>query len=475
MIPYIAFRMTPPDTTASNRSPLLSGSLAKALASLSVPMLLSGALQEVQSLIDLFWVGRLGPHAVAAVSMSGIVMFLLSPVAMGLMVGTTALVSRRVGAHQPREAGHAAAQSLLLSAGLGVLVSVVGWFLAPQVFPLLGVRVTDAVQHGVDPAQIVRAGIGFLRIIMAGQWLMFILLACFASLQAAGNARTPMICSLTATVANMILDPLLIYGIGPFPKLGVPGAALATVISQAIALIAALRALRRNDQGLTLRRASFRPDPAICRRILSIGLPGSGQLLLRSAMSAALMRIVAICGPVAVAGYGIGLRWHMFILMPAFALGNATATLVGQNLGAGQPDRARRSAWLASGMDAGIMVLFALLALVAAEPLVRCFTKDPEVVKIGVQYLRVVSPFYPAVAFGIILGRALNGAGDSLAPMVITAVSLWGIQFPAALLLARAVDPPTLGIWLAIAAGNVAHALLIAGRFHHGAWTRREV
>ena len=468
--------MAPPgNTTGSTRAPLLSGSLLRALATLSIPMLLSGALQEVQSLIDLFWVGRLGPHAVAAVSMSGIILFLLSPVAMGLMIGTVALVSRRVGERQPQEAGHAAAQSLLLAAGLGLLTSVAGWILAPQVFPLLGVRASDAVQHGVDPALIVQAGVAFLRIIMAGQWMLFILMACFAALQAAGNARTPMFCSLAASVANMILDPLLIYGFGPFPRLGVPGAALATILSQGIALAAALHALRRTDQGLTLQRASFRPDLPICWRILRVGLPGSGQILLRSALSAALMRIVAICGPVAVAGYGIGLRWHMFILMPAFALGNATAALVGQNLGAGQPDRARRSAWLASGIDAGIMVLFAGLALVAAEPLVRCFTQDAEVVRVGVQYLRVVSPFYPAVAFGIILGRALNGAGDSLAPMVITAISLWGIQFPAALLLAHAVAPPTLGIWLAIAAGNVANALLIIARFRQGAWIRRMV
>ena len=467
--------MTPTDTTVPGRSPLLSGNLLKALASLSIPMLLSGALQEVQSLMDLFWVGWLGPHAVAAVSMSGIVIFLLSPVAMGLMIGTMALVSRRVGAHQPAEAGQAAAQSLILAAGLGLLASVVGWHLAPQVFPLLGIHATDAVRDSVDPAQVVHEGIGFLRIIMAGQWLLFILMACFASLQAAGNARTPMVCSLVASVVNMLLDPLLIYGIGPFPKLGVPGAALATVLSQAIALGMALRALRRNDQGLTLQRASFRPAPAICWRILAVGLPGSGQMLLRSAMSAVLMRIVAICGPAAVAGYGIGLRWHMFILMPAFALGNATATLVGQNLGAGQPDRARRSAWLAGGIDAGIMVLFAVLALVAAEPLVRCFTRDPEVVRIGVQYLRVVSPFYPAVAFGIILGRALNGAGDSMAPMVITAISLWGIQVPAAIYLAHTVTPSTLGIWLAIAAGNLIHALLIVARFRQGKWVTQVV
>ncbi|MFZ4395362.1 MAG: MATE family efflux transporter [Kiritimatiellia bacterium] len=467
--------MTPSDTTGSSRPTLLSGSLLQALARLSVPMLLSGALQEVQCLVDLFWVGRLGPHAVAAVSLSGIVIFLLSPVAMGLMVGTVALVSRRVGAQQPQEAGQAAAQSLLLAGGLGLLASVSGWFLAPQVFPLLGVNASDAVQHGVNPADIVHEGIGFLRIIMAGQWVLFILMACFASLQAAGNVRTPMLCSFIASVANMILDPLLIYGIGPFPRLGVPGAALATVLSQAIALSAALHALRRNDQGLVLCRASFRPAPAIGWRILSVGLPGSGQILLRSVLSAALMRIVAGCGPVAVAGYGIGLRWHMFILMPAFALGNAAATLVGQNLGARQPDRARHSAWLAAGLDAGLMVLFALLALVAAEPLVRCFTTDPEVVRVGVQYLRVVSPFYPAVAFGIILGRALNGAGDSLAPMIITAISLWAVQFPAAIILAESVNPPILGIWLAIGAGNLVHGLLILWRFRQGAWAWREV
>ena len=463
------------DTAAPARSPLLSGSLLRAMAVLSVPMLLSGALQETQSLIDLFWVGRLGPYAVAAVAMPGIVLFLLAPVAMGLMVGTVALVSRHVGAHEPREAGRAAAQSLLLSVVLGALVSVAGWFLAPEVFPLLGVRSTDAVQHGVDPALIVREGVAFLRILMAGQWLMFILLACFASLQAAGNARTPMFCSLTATVVNLILDPFLIYGIGPFPRLGVSGAALATVFSQAVALAAALWALRGSDQGLVLQRAAFRPHPALCWRILRVGLPGSGQLLLRSTMSVALMRIVAICGPVAVAGFSIGLRWHMFILMPAFALGNAAATLVGQNLGAGQADRARRSAWLATGIDAVLMVLFALVALVAAEPLVRCFTKDPEVMRVAVQYLRIVSLSYPAVATGIILGRALNGAGDSLAPMVITGISLWGLQFPAALLLIHAVHPPSLGIWLAIAAGNVVHALLIMGRFHRGAWMQCRV
>ena len=467
--------MASTSTDSAASSSLLSGSLWKALVALTGPMLVSGALQEVQSLIDLFWVGRLGAHAIAAVSLSGIVIFLLSPVAMGLMIGTMALVSRRVGARQPIEAGQAIAQSLLLGLALGVVVSVVGGILAPLVFPLLGMTAHTAPQSGVDPTQVVHEGVGFLRIIFYGQWLMFTLLACFAALQASGDTRTPMICSLAASVLNMVLDPLLIYGIGPFPRLGVPGAALATVIAQAVALVAALHALRQPRHHLEIRRQSFRPDLSLCWRILRVGLPGSGQLLLRSAMSAALMRIVASCGPAAVAGYGLGLRWHMFILMPAFALGNAAATLVGQNLGARQPERARRSAWLAVGIDVTIMALFAVLALVAATPLVRLFTSDPEVVRIGAQYLRVVSPLYPAVAFGIILGRALNGAGDSVAPMVITAVSLWAFQMPAALLLVHLMTPATLGIWMAIAAGNVIHAILITMRFRGGAWMQRQV
>lgn len=439
-------------------------------------MLISGALQEMQSLIDLFWVGRLGSHAVAAVSLSGIFLFLFSPVAMGLMVGTMALVSRRVGSGEMEEAGRASAQSLLLASMLGAAVSAIGWIAAPLVFPLLGMHATDSIQQGVDPGLVVREGVAFLRIILTGQVLFFVLLACFASLQASGDARTPMVCSLVATVLNLVLDPLLIYGIGPFPRLGVSGAALATVLSQAVALACAVRALaRQSAHGLMLRRGMFRPDLFLSWRILRVGLPGSGQLLLRSTMSAALMRIVASCGPAAVAGYGVGLRWHMFILMPAFAFGNATAALVGQNLGAAQPDRARRAAWTASCIDAGIMALFAGIALVAAVPMMRLFSADPAVVHNGAEYLRLVSPIYPAVAFGIILGRALNGAGDSLAPMVITGISLWGIQMPVAILLVRWMEPSTLGIWIAIAIGNLLHALLITERFRQGAWMHRTV
>lgn len=456
-------------------SPLLAGSLFRAIAKLAFPMLVGGALQELQSLIDLFFVGRLGSHAIAAVSLSGIVIFLLSPVAMGLMVGTMALVSRRVGASEPEQAGHATAQSLLLGVVLGCAVSIAGLILAPQLFPLLGMSPGARAQSGVDPALVVREGSRFLRVIFACQWLTFALLACFASLQAFGDTRTPMVCSLAASLLNIVLDPLLIYGLGPFPRLEVAGAALATVTSQAVALALALHALRQPGHRLALRRASFSPDTALCWRILRVGLPGSGQLLLRSAMSAVIMRIVATCGPAAVAGYGLGLRWHMFILMPAFALGNATATLVGQNLGARQPERARRAAWLAASMDMVLMVLFAAVALAAAEPLVRLFTKDSAVIAIGAHYLRVVSPFYPAVAFGIILSRALNGAGDSVAPMIITAISLWGVQVPAAWLLSHALTPATLGIWIAIAAGNVIHGLLIVGRFRTGVWMRREV
>jgi putative MATE family efflux protein len=465
---------TAPDANASQASPLLSGSLLRAVTALAVPMLVSGALQEVQALIDLFWVGRLGAHAITAVAVSGVVLFMFAPVAVGLMVGTMAVVSRRVGAGQPREAGQAVAQSLLLAGISGLIVSVAGWFLAPGIFQKMGLH-ASAISSAADQKLIFEEGVAFLRILFAGQWMFFTLLASFASLQGAGNTRTPMVCSLCASALNIVLDPFLIYGLGPFPCLGVPGAALATVISQMVALAAALYALRKARTGFFVERAAFRPDFDLCKRILRVGLPGSGQIFLRSAMGLVMMRIVATCGPLAVAGYGVAWRWHMLILMPAFALGNATAALVGQNLGAKQPERARRAAWMASWLDAGLMFVFALAALAVAGPMVGLFTTDPEVRRIGAECLRVISPTYPAVAFGIVLGRALNGAGDSMAPMVITGISLWIVQVPAAFCFAQVTSPATMGIWYGMVAGNILHASLILARFRHGAWMRREV
>jgi len=284
-----------------------------------------------------------------------------------------------------------------------------------------------------------------------------------------------MLVMAVANVLNIVLDPIFIFGMGPFPRMEVRGAAWATVLSQAVAAAISVFVLFSGRARLHLRLSQWKPNLALSWRILRIGIPGSGQMLSRSLMGAVMMKIVAGCGVAAVAAYGVGLRFHMIILMPAFALGGAAATMVGQNLGAGKPQRARRAAWLATGIDAVFMAVSAIIIWVAAPLVIRMFNSEPEVVQTGSRYLRIVSPSYVFAALGIVLGRALNGAGDSMAPMVITILCLWGLQVPLALLFSRLWQPATQGIWWAIFVAMVLQGLITAAWFETGRWKHERI
>lgn len=443
---------------------MTEGGLLKGIMTLAVPMLIGAVLQNVQSLIDLFWVGRLGSHAVASVAMSGTILMVLFPMLMGISTGTIALVARAVGAGQTDEAAAAAGQSLMLALVLGGLSAVAGWLFSPWMFKLLG----------AEP-DIVADGSLYLRISLIGSFTVFMLFIGNASLQGAGDAITPMCVMAVSNGINILLDPLLIYGLGPFPRLGVQGAAWATVIAQAIAAGLSLYILFTGKSRLRIHLRQWKPRLELSWRILRIGLPGSGQMVSRSLMSAVLMRIVATCGTAAVAAYGIGMRFHMIALMSAFALGGAAATMVGQNLGAGKPLRARNAAWVAVGVDLVIMTATAAALMIFAPGLIGFFNKEPEVVRTGVDYLRIVSPSYIFAALGIVFNRALNGAGDSMGPMIITVSTLWGLQVPLAVLLSRIMNPATHGIWLAIVTAIIAQGLLSTGWFMRGKWMRKQV
>lgn len=443
---------------------ITSGSILRAIGRLTAPMLVGAVLQNVQSLIDLFWVGRLGHQAVAAVAMSGTILMLLFPMLMGIATGTVALVARAIGAGQDEEAGAAATQSVMLAVLLGAVSGLLGWMVADPLLRLLGAA----------PEVMADAG-SYLRISIAGSFTVFVLFIGNAALQGAGDTLTPMYVMAVANVLNIVLDPLFIFGPGPFPRLEVAGAATATVLSQAIAALLSLSILLKGRARLHLHAAHWRPHPQLAWRILRIGIPGSGQMLSRSLMSAVMMRIVAGCGTTAVAAYGTGLRFHMIILMPAFALGGAAATMVGQNLGAGNPARARRAAWAATWLDAAFMAVAAAVIAVVAPGLIGIFNRHPDVIEIGSHYLRVVSPFYVFVALGIVLTRALNGAGDSMSPMIITILSLWGLQIPLAILFSRIWQPATVGIWWAIVVAFVAQGLMVAFWFETGRWQKARV
>jgi Na+-driven multidrug efflux pump len=233
--------------------------------------------------------------------------------------------------------------------------------------------------------------------------------------------------------------------------------------------------LARGVSGLQVHAGRWRVQPALVWTLMRIGVPSSGQMFARSLMTLILMRIVASCGTAAIAGYGIGMRFHMIILMPAFILGNAAAAMVGQNLGAGRSDRSRAAAWTATGLDVAIMAVSAALMLVFAPPLVRLFDTNPEVVRVGGDYLKTVSPFYVFVALAIVLGRALDGAGQTFVTMICTITSLWDLQVPLALLLSRTVQPATQGIWWAMAITAVVHGLMVIGWFLTGRWAKHPV
>ena len=431
---------------------------------LAGPMFVSAILQNAQSLIDLFWVGRLGSQAVAALAMSGTTLMLLFPLIIGMASGTMAVVSRRFGEGRADEASLAAGQSLALAGIFGVVTGLVGWAVARRVCVLLG-----ASPDVADMAE------SYLQISFLGSFTVFLLFIGNTVLQAAGNAIVPMLTMIFSNLLNLILDPILIFGLLGMPRLGIRGAAVATVIAQAVTAALVMTLLCSGKLRVHIHLRSWRPKPALAAQLMKIGFPGTGQMLSRSLMALVLMRIVAACGTAAIAAYRIGLRFHMVVLMPAFALGNAAGTMVGQNLGAGKPGRARAAAWLATGIDVAVTAVCAAALMIWAPALIRIFDGNPEVVATGTAYVRTVSAFYIFVGVAIVLSRGLIGAGDTIPPMIFTIISLWGFQVPLAIVLSRAMTPPTQGIWWAIACAVTVHGLLVAAWFQLGRWKRKKV
>jgi putative MATE family efflux protein len=428
-------------------------------------MLVSALLHNAQSLIDLFWIGRLGSISVAAVSLSGTILMMMFPLVMGMAAGTVALIARRVGEGDYERASDTAGQALGLALVLGLIAGGTGYLFADDLCRLLGAEGELARQAG-----------SYLRVSFLGSFSVFVLFVGGHSIfHAAGNATIPMFTMVLANVLNLILDPILIFGLLGFPRLEVGGAALATVVSQGVAALVAVGLLAGGAARIRIHLRQLLPMPHIVADILRIGLPSTGQMVARSLMALVLMRLVAGSGAVAVAAYGIGLRFHMIILMPAFALADAAATLVGQNLGAKNPARANKSAWLAAATGVGIMA-FASTGLISFAPsLMGVFDGNPEVVAVGASFLRITSGFFVFAVLAITLERALMGAGDTVSPMVWTVVSLWGLQVPLALWWSRTVQPATDGIWWAMAVAVTVHGLLVTAWFMTGRWKRVKV
>lgn len=442
---------------------LLQGSIVRNVWALATPMMFGNMLQTAFNVVDMVWVGKLGGAAIAAVAMSGSILMVIMTLIIGIAMGTIAMVARFMGAGERKKANEVAMQSLILSFIASSLLAAAGFGLAEGMLKLLG-----------GTPEVVALGTGYLKILLVGGTVMFLLFLTEAILRGAGDALTPLIILIISILLNAILDPLMIFGIG-FPRLGVNGAALATVLARGIGVIIAFRVLFRGSSPIHLELRNLKVNFGLMGRMIKLGIPSSIQMSLRSLMGVVLMAIVAKYGTYAVAAYGVGLRIMMLVLMPAFGLAMAAATLVGQNLGAGEPERAHLSAWTATCFNMLIMGTVGIIFFLFAPNLISFFNTNPQVVEIGTAYLRITSRGYLFIALGIVLGRALTGAGDTVSPMVITFISLWCLQIPLALILPGGFHLGVAGIWWAILISTVVHGTITTGWFQRGRWKLKEI
>lgn len=443
-----------------SESNFTSGSINRAIFLLSVPMILEMAMESLFFIVDVFFVAKIGTEAVATVGLTESVLTLVYSLAMGLSAGATALVARRVGEGNARDAGVVVGQVILLSVGMAVLVGVPGFLFGEDILRLMGAD-----------ERLIANGAPFTKMIFASAPAIMLLYTLSGALRGAGEASVAMRSLWVANGVNIVLCPVLIFGWGPFPELGVLGSAVATTLGRSTGVAYQLAAFLRTRGGtVQLSRPDLRPDFAVIRNLLSVAAGGTGQFLIASASWVFLMRILSTFGPDVVAGYTIAIRIIVFTILPSWGMANAAATLVGQNLGAGHPDRAETSAWRAAYCNVVFLVLVAVVFFLGAAPIVGFFDRHPGVVAVAVQSLRIFCLGYLAFAFGMVMTQALNGAGDTRTPTLLNLLCFWAIEIPLAYLLANPAGWGPTGVFWAVAFSETLLAVFAVWVFRRGRW-----
>jgi putative MATE family efflux protein len=440
-------------------------SIGRAVVLLAVPMVLEMLMESVFAVADVFFVGRL--HLTDAISTVGItesLMTLVYAVGIGLSVGAAATVARRIGEQDPDGAARAAVQSILIGLIFGALVGAIGVSFAPALLRMMGAN-DDIVQTGSRFARIMLGASG-------GVTLLFLINAVF---RGAGDAAIAMRVLWIANAINIILGPCLVFGLGPFPRMGVTGAAIGTSIGRWTGVLIQIYCLTRENGRIRIRWPHVRLDSPVMRSILKLSGTATFQNFIGTASYMALVRIISGFGSAAVAGNTIGIRIILFALLPAWGVSNAAVTLVGQNLGAGKPDRAEASAWTAGLYNTICMGGIGVVFLLFAPPIVGVFTSDAEVAGYAIRCLRVVSAGFLFYGYGLVLTSAFNGAGDTRTPTLINLVSMWMLEIPLAWALAYPLGFGATGAFIALSVGFSMMAFISAWIFRQGHWKTRTV
>ncbi|ELZ21370.1 MATE family efflux transporter [Natrinema limicola] len=441
---------------------LTSGDIAGPLFYLSLPIIVTNLLQTAYNLIDTFWLGQYSTEALAAISFAFPMVFLLISVGMGLSVAGSVLVAQYTGADEGSKAEYAASQTVAVSLLGAMILGLVGYGFVEELLGLLGAS-DDVLPLATAYMQVISLGLPF----------MFGFFVFIALMRGYGDTITPMLVMFGSVLLNVILDPFLIFGWGPFPRLGIEGAAIATVFSRSLALVVGLAIMFQGARGVRIRLEQMRPDLSFAKKLVSIGFPASIEGMGRALSINLLLVIVAFFPDTVVAAYGIGTRVFSVIFLPAIAVARGVETMTGQNVGANKPDRAEAAANFAARTMFVILGVLGVVAWLAAEPITAAFTDDQQVIDVGVTFLRYVAPSFGFIGVMRAYNGSFRGTGKTLTAAAIVLVTYALIRLPIAYGLSQTIDYR--GIWIAFAISNVVGAVLTYGWYRRGTWRNVDV
>jgi len=440
------------------------GSIGRAILLLAVPMMLEMAMESTFAVVDIYFVSSLGASAVATVGLTESVLTLVYAVAIGLSMGTTALVARRIGEKNPTEAANTAVQAILVAIGASIPVSLAGAFFAKDILALMGADAWS-IAHGYR----------YTTWMLSANAVIMLIFVINAIFRGAGDAAIAMRVLWLANGVNVVLDPAFIFGWGPSPALGIEGAAVATSIGRGLGVVMQFYVLFRGARHIRVFASQIRVKADVMGRLVRTSLGGIGQFIIATSSWIGLVRIVSVFGSEALAGYTIAVRIFIFTLMPSWGFSNAAATLVGQNLGAKQPERAERSVWITGVANMIFLGLVSLLYIFGNELLIRIFTSDPAVIANGAQCLRIVAYGYIAYAWGMVMPQAFNGAGDTFTPTKINFFCFWLLEIPLAYVLAINLGAKQAGVYWSIVIAESAAGVIAILLFRQGKWKLMKV
>jgi MATE family, multidrug efflux pump len=441
-----------------------TGSLNRAILLLAVPMVLEMVLESLFAVVDVFWVGRLGANAVATVGLTESLLSLVFAVGIGLSLSTTAMVARRIGEKDPEDAAVAGVQAIVLGLITSIAIGIPCFIYAPDLLRLMGAS-----------GDIVSTGSGYARIALGGSGAILMLFLNNAIFRGAGDAAIAMRLLWVSNIINLILDPCLIFGLGPLPRLGVTGAALATFTGRSIGVAYQFYRLLRGTERIRILTRQIRVNLHVLLRLVRVSLTGILQFAIAHTSWIGLVRIVSVFGAAALAGYTIAIRIIVFLILPSWGLSNAAATLVGQNLGARKPERAEQAVWRTGFYNMLFLGSMGVFFVIMAHPIARLFTQDPAVIPLAATCLRIISYGNIGYAYGMVMLQAFNGAGDTVTPTIVNFFGFWLFEIPLAYWLAIPMRLRSNGVYIAIVVAEAAIAAASAVLFKRGKWKTQKI